>query len=480
MAVRIWAIDEVNKEDRGTERPTSLRVAVLGTGHVGLATCVSLTALGHQVVGFDTDEEKITLLKQGHAPFHEPGLQELLSEQIGDGRLKFASTPQEAIQGADIVFISVGTPARPDGEADLTAVESAARTVASYAEGYVVVVEKTTVPKGTADWVKQTLRRERPGLAVDVASNPEFLREGSAIADSLTPDRILVGADSPRAFEYMRRLYAPLVQKGCQLIETDIQTAEFAKHACNAFLSLKISFANALARLCERTGADVTAVTDVMGADPRIGRSFLNAGLGYGGYCLPKDVEAFEKLATRLGYDFPLLREIVRINDEAIEATVQKVKDAVWNLEGKRIALLGLAFKPGTDDTRSAPALALGRRLLEEGAHIVGWDPMGLANAKHELPELEVAMDPYDAVLGVHCLVLCTEWPEFRHLDLSKLRKLMTYPLIVDGRNLFDPEEMAAAGFAYYPTGRPAVTDPVVSSALVASRASFEQRKEVG
>jgi UDPglucose 6-dehydrogenase len=313
-----------------------------------------------------------------------------------------------------------------------------------------------------------------------VVSNPEFLREGSAVPDSLKPDRILIGADSPTAFDYMRRLYQPLVEKGCPLIETDIQTAEFAKHACNAFLSMKISFANALARLCERADADVMAVTAVLGADPRIGRSFLNAGLGYGGYCLPKDVQAFEKLATRLGYDFPLLREIERINDEAIEATAQKVKEAVWNLEGKRIALLGLSFKPGTDDTRSAPALALARRLLEEGASIVGWDPMALASAKQELPELEAAIDPYDAVLGAHCLVLCTEWPEFRELDLVKLKKFMAYPVIVDGRNLFDPDEMRVAGFTYYPTGRPPVTEPPMRSVKVATRSEFEQQEEVG
>jgi UDPglucose 6-dehydrogenase len=479
MAVRIWPIDDGDHPDRAPDRRTSLRVGVLGTGHVGLATCVSLTAMGHEVVGFDTDEDKIALLKRAHAPFHEPGLQELLSEQLALGRLRFVSAPQEAIQGADIVIICVGTPARPDGEADLTAVESAARNVAAYADGYTVVVEKTTVPTGTAEWIKQILRRERPGADVDVASNPEFLREGSAVPDSLKPDRILVGADSPRAFEYMRRLYQPLVEKGCPVIETDIQTAEFAKHACNAFLAMKISYANALARLCERADADVTAVTAVLGADPRIGRSFLNAGLGYGGYCLPKDVQAFEKLATRLGYDFPLLREIERINDEAIEATAKKVEEAVWNLEGKRIALLGLSFKPGTDDTRSAPALALARLLLERGASIVGWDPMALAAAKQELPELEAALDPYDAALGAHCLVLCTEWPEFRELELDKLSKFMAYPIIVDGRNLFDPDQMRAAGFTYFPTGRPPVTEPI-RSVEVAAPAPFQHREEVG
>ena len=253
----------------------------------------------------------------------------------------------------------------------------------------------------------------------------------------------------------MRRLYQPLIERGVQLIETDIPTAELAKHACNAFLAMKISYANGLARLCERAGADVTVVADVMGSDPRIGRDFLDAGLGYGGYCFPKDVQAFERLAARLGYDFRLLREVERINDEAVTAAVDKVKDALWNLDDKRIALLGLAFKPGTDDVRFSPPLELARKLLDGGANVIGYDPYAGANAKSELAELAIASSAYDAVEGAHCMVLCTEWEEFRSLDLDRVKTLLAQPIVVDARNMFDPAEMRAMGFVYQGTGRP-------------------------
>ncbi len=319
------------------------------------------------------------------------------------------------------------------------------------------MAEKSTVPAGTAQRVRRTLKRERPDFAekLEVVSNPEFLREGLGVQDSLNPDRILIGAESEWAAETMRRLYGPLTAKGCPLIETNIETAELAKHACNAFLSLKISFANALARICERSGGDVVAVADVMGADSRIGRSFLNAGLGYGGSCFPKDVQAFERLAKRLGYDFSLLKEVARINDEAVAATVDKISDALWNLEDKRIALLGLAFKPGTDDVRAAPALDLASRLIAAGAHVVGTDPEAETNAKAEVPQLELAPDAYAAAAGAHCVVLCTEWPDYSGIDLEKLKGVMAYPVMVDGRNLYDPKIMEEAGFNYYATGRP-------------------------
>ena len=290
-----------------------------------------------------------------------------------------------------------------------------------------------------------------------MASNPEFLREGSAVHDAMAPDRILIGAEAPWAFSTMREVYAPLIQQGIPLIETDINTAELAKHACNAFLALKISYVNALARVCELAGADVVAVADVMGADPRIGRAFLNAGLGYGGSCFPKDIQAFERLTSKLGYEFPLLREVARINDEAVSATFDKVLDALWNLEGKRVALLGLAFNPGTDDVRSSPPLSLAERLLASGAEVIGYDPQAMENAKEVLPGLRLAPDPYEAAAGAHCLVLCTDWPEFRDLDLGCLHERMTYPLVVDGRNVFDAGVMADAGFMYHPTGRPSI-----------------------
>jgi UDPglucose 6-dehydrogenase len=436
-----------------------MRIGVIGTGHVGLVTCVTLAEIGHDVVGIDSDLEKIERLRAGQSPFFEPGLQELLEKGIESGRLRFGPDVTELDAETDIVFVCVGTPARANGEADLSAVESAARAVASQATERMVVVEKSTVPAGTAERVRRALRHERPDLveSIEIVSNPEFLREGKAIQDSLEPDRILVGAESEWAFEQMRRVYAPLLANGIRLITTDIGTAELSKHACNAFLAMKISYANALARVCERSGADVRAVAEVMGADSRIGRAFLNAGLGYGGFCFPKDVQAFEHLSHKLGYEFPLLKEVARINEEAIEAVFDKVRDALWNLEGKRIALLGLAFKPGTDDIRFSPALALAQKLLDGGAVVVGYDPQASASAKSEIPELELASDAYDAAAGAHCVILCTEWPEFAELDLDRFNDSMSYRIIVDGRNLFDRNEMAALGFSYYPTGRPSV-----------------------
>lgn len=436
-----------------------MQVAVIGTGHVGLVSCVTLAELGHCVVGCDSDAEKIEQLRRGVVTFFEPGLQELLTKGMEAGLIEFTSDSTAAVAGTEVVFICVGTPPMASGEANLLAVEQAARDFARGATGGAVIVEKSTVPAGTADRIRRTIRHERPDLAdsIDVASNPEFLREGSALEDTLRPDRILVGADSDRAFQVMRKLYEPMLEAGCPLIETDIQTAELSKHACNAFLAMKVSFANAVARLCERAGADIVTLTRVMGTDPRIGPAFLNAGIGYGGYCFPKDIQAFEKLASRMGYAFPLLREIARINDEAIEAAAEKVREALWNVQGKRVALLGLSFKPGTDDVRFSPGIQLAKMLLAEGAEVMAFDPEAMVNAKMEVPELRAASDPYDAAVGAHCLVLCAEWDEFRYLDFGVLKGVMAYPLIVDGRNMFDPAEVAGAGFTYIPTGRPSV-----------------------
>jgi UDPglucose 6-dehydrogenase len=434
-----------------------MRVVVIGTGHVGLVTCGTLAALGHDVVGTDADQEKTSMLQRGMLPFHEPGLDTLIEEHTRGGRLRFTEDASDVVPNADVVFICVSTPPRSSGEANLVAVEQAVRQVGHQASGRTVVVEKSTVPAGTAQRIRQVLLQEGNGedRELEVVSNPEFLREGSAVRDSLEPDRILVGGERSWAFEVMRELYGPLISNGARLIETDINTAELAKHACNAFLALKISYANALARICERADADVVAVAEVMGADPRIGPAFLRAGLGYGGSCFPKDLQAFEHLTARLHYDFPLLREIVRINDEAVDATLEKVRAGLWNLEHKRVALLGLAFKPGTDDVRSSPPLSLAARLLEGGAMVVGHDPQAMANAKEECPALVTSVDPYEAATDAHCLVVCTDWPEFRSLDLERLRGVMAQPFIVDARNLFEPDEIRAAGFSYQPTGRP-------------------------
>ena len=433
-----------------------MRVCVIGTGHVGLVTCTSMAAVGHQVVGIDTDQEKIASLERGLSPFFEPGLQELLDKVLKEGKLRFTTDIAKGVTDAEVIFICVGTPARATGEANLFAVERAAQEAVREIKSRAVIVEKSTVPAGTARRIKRTVVRERPDFAseVEVVSNPEFLREGKAVEDSLNPDRILVGAESEWALEVMRQLYAPFTDKGAPLIETNIDTAELSKHACNAFLAMKISYINALARICEKTNADVLAVAEVMGADARIGPSFLKAGLGWGGYCFPKDIQAFEHLAKTVGYDFPLLREVARINDEAVDAALEKTRDALWNLEEKRIALWGLSFKPGTDDVRFAPPLALAKKLLDEGAAVVGYDPEA-HNAKNEVPEIEIASDPYDAVKEAHCLILCTEWDDFARADMERVKDLLAYPVVIDGRNLFDRNHMEDLGFTYFPTGRP-------------------------
>jgi UDPglucose 6-dehydrogenase len=437
----------------------SMRVGVFGTGHVGLVTCATLAEIGHDVVGVDLDQEKIQKLQEGKAPFFEPDLEPLLEKGLNTGSLAFSVEPASAVADREVVFICVGTPPRTDGHANLVAVERAAREVARAATGELIIAEKSTVPAGTADRIHRTIVREHgsSGDLFEVVSNPEFLREGTAIDDALRPSRILVGSNSQRGHEVMRRLYAEMVEAGSALIETDIRTAELAKHASNAFLALKISYMNALARLCERTGADVDSIADVMGSDPRIGRAFLDAGLGYGGFCFPKDLQAFERLADAVNYDFPLLREIRRLNDEAVVAVFNNVEDGLWNLEGKRVALLGLSFKPGTDDVRLSPSLALARLLIASGATVVAFDPVAMMAAKEELPELELAADVLGAANEAHCVVLCTSWPQFRDIDLDLLKEFMAYPMLVDGRNMYDPGEMGARGFTYYPTGKPPI-----------------------
>jgi len=434
-----------------------MRVGVLGNGHVGLITCVSLASIGHDVIGYDVDERKIDQLRRGVVHFYEPGVREALADLLSEGMLRFTSRPEEALREAELVFICVGTPPRQSGETDLTAVESAAGYIARCCAGRVVVAQKSTVPVGTSRWIGRVIAAEKShqDLEIAVVSNPEFLREGNAMDDAVHPSRIVVGTDSSWARDSMRELYGPFLGNGAVFIETDRETAELSKLACNAFLGLKISFINALARVCELSSADVVATAEIMGRDPRIGEDFLRAGLGFGGYCLPKDVTALERLAARMGYDFRLLREVLRVNAEAHEAVAAKVQGLFDSLEGKRIALLGLSFKPDTDDVRSAPALSLARCFLSAGASVIAFDPRAEMNAKHEIPDLELAPDPYRAATGADCLVICTEWDEFQRLDLPLIRAQMARPVIVDGRNILDPAEVAAAGLSYLPTGRP-------------------------
>ena len=431
-----------------------LNVAVIGTGHVGLITAATLARIGHNVIGVDDNRAKIESLLQGRMPFFETGLGELVGAECASGRLRFTPDLGEAVAEADVAFICVGTPGRPSGEPNMLAVEGVATALGRNAGHDMVVVEKSTVPVQTSERIRLVLSRTSPHT-FHIASNPEFLREGRAVEDSLQPERILVGANSARGHQVMRELYEPLVAAGARYFATDVNTAELAKHACNAFLALKISFANGLARVCEAAGADVVAVADVMGSDPRIGRDFLNAGLGWGGSCFPKDLAAFRAQSMRLGYPFGLLDEIVKINDEALESAFHKVKDALWNLEGKRILLLGLAFKPGTDDVREAPALRLARLLLDAGATVLGVDPEAGPAAAAEVGGLEVVDDVYAAADGADCLVLCTEWPVFAELDLVRLKGTLTVPILVDCRNLYDPVAVRDAGFTYIPTGRP-------------------------
>jgi UDPglucose 6-dehydrogenase len=433
-----------------------LGIAVIGTGHVGLVTAGTLARVGHTVIGVDDNQDKIESLRAGRMPFFEAGLSELIAEETASGRLRFTADITEAVAQAQVAFICVGTPGRPTGEPNMLAVEGVATALGRAATHDMVVVEKSTVPVQTADRIRAVLARTSRST-FHVASNPEFLREGRAVADSLHPDRILVGADNAWAHEIMRTLYEPMIEAGGRYFATDVSTAELAKHACNAFLALKISFANGLARVCEASGADVVAVADIMGSDPRIGRDFLNAGLGWGGSCFPKDLAAFRAQSTRLGYQFGLLDEVVKINDEALESAFNKIKEALWNLEGKRVLLLGLAFKPGTDDVRESPALRLAQMLLDGGATVLGVDPEAGPAAAAQVEGLEVVDDVYAAADGADCLVVCTEWPEFAHLDLVRLKGILTVPILVDGRNLFDAEAARQAGFSYFPTGRPAL-----------------------
>jgi UDPglucose 6-dehydrogenase len=433
-----------------------MRIGVFGAGHVGLPTAAALAHIGHCVVVTDVDPSKLELLGRGVLPFYEPGLEALVSQEAAAGRLTFTSEPASVATDMDAVFICVGTPPRANGEANLLAVERAAESAARHATRPLVLVEKSTVPAGTASRIEQAIARLGIAVPLTVVSNPEFLREGHAVDDSLHPGRILVGSDSKQALLALRAMYAPLVRDGALWIETDVRTAELAKHACNAFLAMKISFANALVRICELSGGDVVAVTNTMGADPRIGPAYLAAGLGYGGYCFPKDLVAFRRLADSLGYDFPLLDEVARINQQAVDACFKRIEEALWNLESKRIALLGLAFKPGTDDVRFSPALVLARRLLDAGAHVVGFDPQAGAPAKEEVSELTIAESLIQALGGAHCAVVCTEWDEIRTMDLEEARRVMAFPILIDGRNVLEPRAVMDHGFTYIPTGRPA------------------------
>jgi UDPglucose 6-dehydrogenase len=447
-----------------------MRICIVGTGYVGLVTGTCLAEIGHDVVCVDDDREKVAVLRAGGMPIYEPGLDELVARNRQRGRLAFTADLGHGLEGATAVFICVGTPPLDDGDADLSAVEQVARRIGELSTSYKIVVEKSTVPVQTGTWIEKTLTVYGNGgtVAFDVASNPEFLREGSAVEDFLHPDRIVVGVGGPRAERLLREIYDPIVRRtfSCPIhgdcaaggpvpfLVTDIRSAELIKHASNSFLATKISFINTVADLCERVGADVQLVAQGMGLDRRIGRDFLRAGLGFGGFCFPKDLQAFVRIAEKCGHDFRLLREVDRINQARIPHAVAKLKDQLWILKDKVIGVWGLAFKPDTDDIRYSPAIALVKQLLAEGAAVKAFDPKAMRKARVELPGVVCCDGPFDAVSGADALVVATEWKEFESVDLTRVRGLMRRPLVLDGRNLFDREKMRSMGFEYLGFGR--------------------------
>ena len=439
-----------------------MRIAVIGTGYVGLVSGACFSEFGVSVTCVDTDAAKIARLRRGETPIYEPGLEALVAANTAAGRLSFTTELLPAIEGADAVFIAVGTPSRRgDGHADLSYVFAAAAEIGrALAEvrtgGYTVVVTKSTVPVGTGREVAAILHRVCPNARFDVASNPEFLREGSAIEDFMRPDRVVIGADSDRAREVMRQLYRPLYLSETPMLFTDIETAELIKYAANAFLATKITFINEIADLCERVGADVQDVARGIGLDGRIGRKFLHAGPGFGGSCFPKDCQALVRTAREAAADLAIVETVVRVNEARKARMADKIIAACGGtVAGKTIAVLGLTFKPNTDDMRDSPSLAILPRLATAGAAIRAFDPAGIDEARNLMPDLVYCDDAYEAAEGADALVLLTEWNEFRALDLPRIGRLLAEPLVIDLRNIYQPAEMAAAGLAYISIGRP-------------------------
>ena len=404
----------------------------------------------------DRDEARLKILHEGRSPLYEPGLQELLDKHFASGRLRLVDDIETVVNDATVLFICVGTPQAEDGQANLSNVEDVVASIARHIDGYRIIVEKSTVPVTTAGWISRTIAANANGVTeFDVASNPEFLREGSAVSDFLNPDRIVLGVESERARDTLERVYASF---DCPIFVTDLNTVELIKHASNSFLAMRISFINMIADACEATGADITKVAAGMGLDPRIGPAHLEAGLGYGGSCFPKDVRAFIHMGEQLGVDFALLKVVENINDARIDKMVDRLVSALGGMEDRRIGVLGLAFKPGTDDTRESPSLKVVQRLRAAGAILRLHDPKAMEGTKAVLPEspgrLTYCQSPYDAAEGSDALLLLTAWPEYRELDFARLRELMSTPMILDGRNLLDPPEMRRLGFDYSSMGR--------------------------
>lgn len=432
-----------------------MKIGIIGTGYVGMVTAVGLAELGHNVTGTDIAPEKIDKANQGIAHIYEPGLEELLKKHLKAENLTFSHDLDGTISSSDVIFVSVNTPQQEDGSADMSFVEAVSRRIAENLNSYKLIVEKSTVPVKTSSWIKRIISLyQKQDYEFDVASNPEFLREGSAVKDFLEPDRIIIGVETDKARDILTKIYKKFQDR---ILITNIDTAELIKHASNSFLAMKISYINLISDLCEKTDADVELVAEGMGLDSRIGKQFLKAGVGYGGSCFPKDVRALVKIGEDLGVDLNLLKEVDKVNMARVEKFVEKVKKALWILKDKQIAVLGLAFKPETDDIRNAPSIRVIQVLQSEGALLRLYDPKAAENMKEEIPESAKVVysdSPYEAVKGANAVLIITEWDEFRSLDLKKVKELMANPIIIDGRNIFKPGKVRELGFEYYSLGR--------------------------
>jgi UDPglucose 6-dehydrogenase len=432
-----------------------MHIGIIGTGYVGLVTGACFAEFGLSVTCVDKDEKKINSLKKGAVPFYEPGIDELVKRNIKHGNLKFTTNIGKAVESSLVIFIAVGTPRRGDGSADLKYVEDVAREIAGHMDEYKVIVTKSTVPVGTGEKLREIISRNLKGrIDFDIVANPEFLREGSAIEDFMRPNRVIIGAKSQQAIAIMRDLYKPLYLIETPIVITDIETAELIKYASNSFLATKISFINEMAGLCEKVGADVHMVAKGMGLDQRIGPKFLHPGPGYGGSCLPKDTNALLRMAEEHDIKLEIVDATIRVNENQKEQMVRKIIGAVGGLKGKTIAILGLSFKPNTDDIRDAPSLFIIRSLLREKAYIKAYDPISMKEAEKILPQVKYCKDAYDAMKGSHALVILTEWNQFRTLDLERIKKLLKEPFFFDFRNIYDPQRLREKGFQYYCVGR--------------------------
>ncbi len=429
-------------------------LAIIGSGYVGLVTGACFADVGHNVICVDNDAKKVKQLQAGEVPIYEPGLEEIIHRNVSARRLRFTGSIQDGVDHAQIIFIAVPTPQQPDGDVDLSFLEKVAREIAGVLTDYRVIVDKSTVPVKTGEKVAESIKRyNRHRAKFDVVSNPEFLREGCAVHDLMHPDRIVIGAQSEHAIDLMKKVYEPFM---APILVTDINSAELIKHCANSFLALKISYINAVSAICEESGADVEKVADGIGMDHRIGRDFLNAGIGYGGSCFPKDIAAFITISERLGTPFNLLKEVQRINNAQKERFLKTIRETLWVLREKRIAVWGLTFKPDTDDVRSSVAIELVTTLLREGAHVVAYDPKGMQKARaiKAIADAEFASSALEAVSDAEALVIATEWSEFANVDLTVVKEKMRTPIVFDGRNLLDPETMRRLGFHYHSMGR--------------------------